>query len=449
VRKVCLISAQAGRDTPCWFDCGTVCKRRLAGIKRPSAFPGLSFELPLSDSGSGAVSTALLTGAGAATFTRATTATTRDSAGTLVSVASGTPRSYYLSDGTYAGYLAEGARTNLAIRSEEIDHAAWVKTDITVTPDDAVAPDGATTADLLTEGTAGTATFSNASVPTVADASTITCSVFIKRSAVVQWVFIRAANTVGTNGVRAWFDIQNGTKGAATAFGSGTGASSTMESWGNGWYRCAATVTLAAGDTTARFNLNSASTNGITTRLNNSAYWVWGVQTEVGAFASSYIPTTTASVTRNADVLTYTFAGNADATQGACYAELSLLTQGAPAASIWFVGFGSGIGPLRIGGSAATTTIGTNDGTNLANKTGLTDLTTGVRKRAASWGTNQAVTGDGATVATAVFDGDIGSLAVSIGCTPGGAAQAFGTIKNVRIWKDNLSNNQLVDLTRY
>jgi hypothetical protein len=36
--------------------------------------------------------------------------------GLLASVASGTPRSYYLSDGTYAGYLAEGARTNICLQ---------------------------------------------------------------------------------------------------------------------------------------------------------------------------------------------------------------------------------------------------------------------------------------------------------------------------------------------
>lgn len=70
------------------------------------------------DKGSGEVDLVLSRGTGSATFTRATTATTVNSAGTIISVASGVPRSYY--DPTtlqYRGYLAEGARTNLVLNS--------------------------------------------------------------------------------------------------------------------------------------------------------------------------------------------------------------------------------------------------------------------------------------------------------------------------------------------
>jgi len=76
------------------------------------------FILPFFDAGSGAVNTTLYRGTGSATFTRATTATTVNSSGLIVSVASGVARSYY--DPTtlaYMGYLAEGARTNLVLNS--------------------------------------------------------------------------------------------------------------------------------------------------------------------------------------------------------------------------------------------------------------------------------------------------------------------------------------------
>lgn len=34
MREVCMLSAKAGRNTPCWWDCGTYCRRRIVGIKK-------------------------------------------------------------------------------------------------------------------------------------------------------------------------------------------------------------------------------------------------------------------------------------------------------------------------------------------------------------------------------------------------------------------------------
>lgn len=75
-------------------------------------FPQISFELPLADLGDGEVDITLARGVGTGTFTRATAAWTRNSAGEWIEVAAGTPRSYYSAAGVYMGYLAEGARTN-------------------------------------------------------------------------------------------------------------------------------------------------------------------------------------------------------------------------------------------------------------------------------------------------------------------------------------------------
>ena len=45
--------------------------------------------------------------------------------------------------------LLEGTSTNLQIRSEEFDNAAWTKTFITVTANDTISPDGTESADKL------------------------------------------------------------------------------------------------------------------------------------------------------------------------------------------------------------------------------------------------------------------------------------------------------------
>jgi hypothetical protein len=414
VRKVCLISAQAGRDTPCWFDCGTVCKRRLAGIKRPSAFPGLSFELPLSDSGSGAVSTALLTGAGAATFTRATAGAAKLSTGLWkLDVASGVARSTYLgldtAVGAYAGYLAEGARTNRCLWARDLTNAAWTATSVTVAKD-ATGIDGvANSASTLT------ATGANG---TVLQAIT---------SASVARVY------------GAWVRRKTGTGNVFITLDNDTTRTDITASINSTTYTLVqATQTLA--NPTVGFKIETSG----------DAIEVDVCQEETGAFASTPIPTTTAAVTRNADVLTYTFAGNASASAGACYAELSSLWA-TSAASQNAIGFSTAlVGPLCQSSAVASTAIGCRMGAPIVTKTGLTNMNTGVRKRAASWdgATAQTVTGDGAAVATGAYTAGA-TTGIGIGCAADGSSQWFGTIKNVRIWKDKLSNNQLVDLTRY
>ena len=63
----------------------------------------------------------------------------------------------YIATATLKKYLPEGARTNLCLQSQTLDNATWVKSNVTVTADEAVAPDGTTTADTLT-ATAGNGT---------------------------------------------------------------------------------------------------------------------------------------------------------------------------------------------------------------------------------------------------------------------------------------------------
>lgn len=367
------------------------------------------FVLPLDDAGAGAVNTVLARGVGAATFTRATVAWTKLSTGLWAQVASGTARSTYFgmttAIGSYAGYLAEAAATQLVTPTASIrdmTDASWAAVNVTAAKN-ATGIDGvANSASTLTCTSNGGTILQTLT----AAASSRTYSAWIRRK-------------TGTGAVSL-------TQGATTSDISGSINSTTYTQ-----------VSLTASVLNVAFGITFA-TSGDEIEIDFNQF-------EAGAFATS--PLAAAGAARNADVLTYTFAGNADAAQGASYAELSTLFSTSNLnAAISFQSAANGLA-LCVNSTDAATVIRCRDGTNQASKTGLTSMATAVRKRASSWGSGMVVTGDGAAVATATFDGDMGSTAIGIGCRTDGALSWYGTIKNVRIWRQQLSSSQLIALT--
>jgi hypothetical protein len=93
---------------------------------------------------------------------------------------------------------------------------------------------------------------------------------------------------------------------APSVTGSGTGA---IQNVGNGWFRVSLTATAQASGTALLiyYLSNAATTGGLTyTGDGTSGVYIWGAQLEAGAFATSYVSTTSAQVTRAADIATMT-----------------------------------------------------------------------------------------------------------------------------------------------
>jgi len=328
------------------------------------------------------------------------------------------------------GLLIEEQRTNLKPYSEQFDNASWrgyINTNTTVTPNQAIAPDGTLTADLIQPTVAGSAATQISSDVGFSASTTYTFSCFYKLLPTsTNGVFtIYAYRTAGIFTVTV--DLSAGTVTAILG-------SATIQDCGNGVYRVSATGTtgssVAGVSQLAWFSDSSGDTS----------VFVWGAQLEAGAFPTSYIPTVASQVTRSADSASMTgtnFSSWFRQDEGTLYTEVfdSGLNPWAVSVSIndkfYFRQTGSTAFGVIIGdvGSGFTTTlpvkmIGTYSGnTSNSSANGLTVQT--------------------ASNLTALPSGTI----LNIGNYNGAAFYQNGHIKKLAYYPQRLSNTNLQALT--
>jgi hypothetical protein len=195
------------------------------------------------------------------------------------------------------GLLSEASRENLLLRSEEFDNASWAKTNITVSSNITTAPNETLTADKLVENTTNGEHLTEQLI--IPAAGTYTHTVFAKAGEYnrirVRPVHIGEAFTTSA----ITFDLTTG----PTATTSGLITNATMQILPNGWRRCSVTFTLtsAASNHLMRIQLINAGGSSVYTGDGTSGLFIWGAQVEAASTPSTYIPTTSAAVTRTAD----------------------------------------------------------------------------------------------------------------------------------------------------
>jgi len=201
--------------------------------------------------------------------------------------------------------LSEPARTNEILYSEEFSNTGWLPYDATISANATNSPNNTLTADKLIEGTLSLTHHVGRNITN--SNSLFTFSVFAKKSE-RNFLFLQAFATIGNNFTylpSAYFDLNNGTVGTVNT------ATAYMENYGDGWYRCILNCTSTfpqVGSTNIGMYMMTAIANGTNSYLGNgtSGIFIWGAQAEAASTVTSYIPTTTATVTRTADFISET-----------------------------------------------------------------------------------------------------------------------------------------------
>lgn len=331
------------------------------------------------------------------------------------------------------GLLVEEQRTNYALRSQELDSAPWAALNATIAANAAVAPDGTTTAESLT----GSGSLDAQRVGQYFGSITgqYTFSIYAKYG---SHAYIQILH--GGDGAHfANFDIQSGTVGT-----KGAGATSTITALTNGWYRCTITVTIAvAAWLYVHLAPSSSAAYGQASNTTGTVY-LWGAQLEAGAFATSYIPTTSAIATRSADNVTFASASFIGAGSQTWYAEASTVDFSAYRSILNY-----GSSNLDFYLTTGTGTLSVDYATGLSTATSNAATINTTFKAAFAGATNDlAICLGGGTVATDAL-GNLAAAPSTIRVGSYGATSEFmdGYIKRLAYWPSRISNANLQTLT--
>jgi hypothetical protein len=348
---------------------------------------------------------------------RASTGTVMGINGLIGVVGTQTPRfQYNQTTGACEGYLVEEQRTNLQANSADFSvYRGWAGTLNATT-----APDGSSTADLCTASA-----IDNYSTDYGGNAgATVTWSVFVKTNTATAVTIGDSVNVVST------------TLTFSTGVVTGAGVA---QQFPDGWWRFS--ITYVKG--------NQFSYAGI--NLTGGSAYLWGGQYEVGGFVSSYIPTTTTSVTRAADV-PYIDSGEFYTSRGgALFFEGSPRDDNNSSKSVYLTGYFNG-STERLSFISDTT------GSALNARYGATALALGTLPSTATSmklvttfdPTNFAACRNGGVVQSTTGTFAAGANRFFIGNTffgSGAYTAVNGIVKKVAYWPSKLTNAQLQKLT--
>jgi hypothetical protein len=263
----------------------------------------------------------------------------------------------------------EPSGTNFCIYSQAIptgNVSGWVHVfggnSITVTPNSTgtLDPAGLNEADLLVAPAVNEAhyvvTDSATNLTSLTSGQVFCWSAFAKSNNTTNPFFQLGLGAMAYSPTPAFANFVLSGTGSVSA---GNYTSASIQNYGNGWYRCSIVVSAAANatpqgglsfiDTSTRTRFASFTGDAV------KGGWVYGAQFEIGSVLTSYIPTTAAAVTRNAEVISVSGAvsGCIGQTEGTIYVDMIPPT-GGTGVNAFLIGDGTSNNFVLLGRSGAT-----------------------------------------------------------------------------------------------
>jgi hypothetical protein len=345
------------------------------------------------------------------------------------------PRLDY-TNGTCPSILVEPQRTNLLTYSDDFSNAIYTKIETTINTNTTISPSGIQNADSILE-VASNESHQNWQRVSMTSGQSYTQSCYFKangRNRVIMQIFDNA-----TQYANAIFDLSSGV--VVGSFGTAT-----IQNMTNGWYRCTITGTSPAtglGYCVIGLCENTYSTPSIMpTYLGDitKGVYAWGAQLEVGAYATSYVPTQNSSVTRNADVISKTgISSLIGQTEGTMFFDL-VFPQSQTAS---YIGISSGTGRIILGcESGFFFTFGYTSGTSLP-----LNVNTRYKIAMAYNSTNMKIYANGVLLNTLTGTMPTGTLSRFAFDSGGGSQNLIASVNTCALFKTKLSDSELAQLT--
>ena len=335
--------------------------------------------------------------------------------------------------------LAEPQRTNLITYSEELSATT------NVTLSNTISPDGTLSGLKINETTSNSQHYSTSYEASVVSGGTIyTVSFYIKKGT-YDLVKVYTQSSRISVSINITFSTES-TNASGSDFVSG---SNFMEDAGNGWYRVGFSATA---NTTGEVSLYLPPKDLSTYAGDISQYTeYWGMQIEQGSYATSYIPTSGSTVTRNQDIFTRDGIGSLiNSTEGVLFIEMAALSE---SGNYRELGLSDGTTSNRVLISYKSTdnvirgSFQGSGGTNLEYTVASSE---DFHKIAVKWKVNDfALWVDGVERATdtsgSSFPADtLNSLNFNSGA---GGDIFYGKVKQLQVYKTALTDTQLAALT--
>ena len=357
-------------------------------------------------------------------FSRGSTATYVGRDGLIASAASGVPRIDFTND-TKGHLLLEPQSTNLVPYSEDFSQSEWFKLSSTVTPNTGTSPDGSQNAhNLHFDGTPNARL--QVRIPTV-NTKIYTFSIWIKKI---------SANYTSNNKARIE-GFNSGTVGILL-LGDALNNAAVGE-----FIRYSVTTTASTGGTSF-FQFRSDE---------EATFEVWGAQLEEGSL-TSYIPTTGAASTRNADVCNNSgSAQDFNDSEGVLFAEIAALANDGTGRKITLNnGSNSNVLVLEYTSTSNQIRVFLSNGVLQFNEyITLSDLRLNTKfaikykvNDFALWVNGFELASD--NIGTTFSDGTLSKINFDDGS---GFADFYGKTKAVAVFKEALTDSELETLTSY